>query len=202
MPYIMSFRWINVLLVLLRLMKPILFKRGINVEAFRGGVLLLIGCMSFYSNCFAQVYRCVEDGEIVFNSQASSARQKNCVRVRAPKPPLAQVPPEESLKKPGKIAADNSKPQAISSPSSFPKVDPSSQKYRDNDRAAILEEERRKEAAVLNDLKKEFNNGVPERRADERDQQKYLERVDKLKHSILRAETNVKSLDRELQSVK
>jgi hypothetical protein len=171
----------------------------------RGDVLfalLALGIFASIGNVGAQVYRCMEDGEVVYSNQSSSARQKNCVRVNAPKPTRAQIYLDEPVKRVGRNSADGLKPSPIASPSAFPRVDASTQKYRDNDRAAILDEERRKETALLNDLKREFNNGTPERRADERDQQKYLERVEKLKQSILRAETNVKSLERELQSVK
>jgi Domain of unknown function (DUF4124) len=191
------------LFTLRTLMKFVSFKSRISLKALGISVLLLIGSNSLCSYSFAQVYRCVEDGEVVFSNLPSSARQKNCVRVRAPKPPSAQLPAEEPVRKSARgVSTDNVKPQVTSSPSSFPKVDATIQKYRDNDRAAILDEERRKEAAILSELKKEFNNGIPERRGDERDQQRYLERVEKLKQSILRAETNVRSLERELQSVR
>jgi hypothetical protein len=180
-----------------RLLKIRLPRRGYALLA-----LLTLGIFTSSANVYAQVYRCMEDGEVVYSNQSSSARQKNCVRVIAPKPPRAQIYSDEPVKRVGRTSVDNPKPSPIASPSAFPRVDASTQKYRDNDRAAILDEERRKETALLNELKREFNNGTPERRIDERDQAKYLERVEKLKQSILRAETNVKSLERELQSVK
>jgi hypothetical protein len=183
-------------------MKFIKFKFWLPTPSYLFSALFVIGGVISTSSAFAQVYRCLEDGEVVYSSEASSAKQKNCVRVKTPKPPRAQTFSEEPVKRASRVSADSSKPPPIPSPSAFPRIDASTQKYRDNDRAAILDEERRKEAALLSDLKKEFNNGTPERKADERDQQKYLDRVNKLKQSILRTETNVKSLERELQSVR
>jgi hypothetical protein len=150
----------------------------------------------------ADVYRCNEDGEIVFSNSPASAKQKNCVRIKSPSPARSQLPRDEPVRFSRPAPSDNLRPTSSPSPNAFPKVDASTQKFRDNDRAAILDEERRKESSVVADLKREFNNGAPERRAEERDQHKYLERVEKLRQGISRAEANVKSLERELQSVK
>jgi predicted RNase H-like nuclease (RuvC/YqgF family) len=54
----------------------------------------------------------------------------------------------------------------------------------------------------LTELKAEFNNGEPERRGDERNFQRYTERVEKLKADIARSEANVESLRRELGAVR
>jgi Domain of unknown function (DUF4124) len=183
-------------------MKLRLFKIWLSIPSYVFIAFVALGSLASSASAFAQVFRCVEDGEIVYSNQPSSAKKKNCVRVKAPAPPRAQISSEEPVRRLGRVSSDNSKPPLTPSPSAFPRIDAGTQKYRDNDRAAILDEERRKEASLLSDLKKEFNNGAPERRTDERDQQKYLERVDKLKQNILRTETNVKSLERELQSVR
>ncbi len=87
-------------------------------------------------------------------------------------------------------------------PPNFPRVDTSEQKARDADRRAILTDELNTENRKLADLRKEFNNGEPERRADERNAAKYQERVAGLKDSIARAENNVEMLKRELANLK
>jgi len=87
-------------------------------------------------------------------------------------------------------------------PANFPRVDTSEQKARDADRRAILTDELNTENRKLADLRKEFNNGEPERRADERNAAKYQERVAGLKDSIARAESNVEALKRELANIK
>jgi SMC interacting uncharacterized protein involved in chromosome segregation len=78
------------------------------------------------------------------------------------------------------------------------KVDPAAQKARDSDARRILTEELRREEDKLIALQKDFNNGEPERRGDERNYQKYLDRVAEMKAQILRKEADVAALKREL----
>ncbi|WP_035372870.1 hypothetical protein [Pseudoduganella violaceinigra] len=87
-------------------------------------------------------------------------------------------------------------------PANFPRVESAEQKARDADRRAILTDELNTENRKLADLRKEFNNGEPERRADERNGSKYQERVAGLKDSIARTEQNVEALKRELANIK
>ena len=79
-----------------------------------------------------------------------------------------------------------------------PRVDPSEQRQRDSDARRILEGELRKEETSLADLKKQYNNGEPERQGDERNYQKYLDRVAEMKATIARKENDVATLKREL----
>jgi hypothetical protein len=82
------------------------------------------------------------------------------------------------------------------------RVDTGAQRARDSDRRRILEDELANEQKRLTELKAEFNNGEPERRGDERNYQRYTERVEKLKADISRSEANVESLRRELGAVR
>lgn len=97
-------------------------------------------------------------------------------------------------------------PRAASAPSTQPRgntrVDAGAQRGRDNDRRRILEDELASEEKRLADLRQEFNNGEPERRGDERNYQRYLDRVERLKADIARSEANVESLKRELGSAR
>lgn len=79
-----------------------------------------------------------------------------------------------------------------------PRVDPTEQRQRDTDARRILEGELRKEETSLTDLKKQFNNGEPERQGDEKNYQKYLDRVAEMKATIARKESDVSALKREL----
>jgi predicted lipid-binding transport protein (Tim44 family) len=72
------------------------------------------------------------------------------------------------------------------------------QKARDTDARRILEAELRQAEEALAALQKEYNAGQPERRGDERNFQKYQDRVNELKASITRKESDVASLKREL----
>jgi hypothetical protein len=83
-------------------------------------------------------------------------------------------------------------------PANFPRVDDATQRSRDSDRRRILEDELRAEQQKVERLRSEFNQGEPERRGDERNYARYLERVERLREEIERAESNVTSLQREL----
>ncbi|WP_342114125.1 DUF4124 domain-containing protein [Pseudoduganella sp. OTU4001] len=112
--------------------------------------------------------------------------------------------PGASIPAPAGAARRSAAPSAAPAvaPSNFPRVDSAEQKARDADRRAILTDELNTENRKLADLRKEFNNGEPERRADERNAAKYQERVAGLKDSIARAEQNVEALKRELSNIK
>lgn len=152
----------------------------------------------------APLYVCKNNGVVEYNNSPASAKDKNC-EVKA-MPQITTIPapalPKGASGSSSTSKGSTSQANATPSPGSFPKIDAGTQKARDNDRAAILEEERRKEQSKLQTLKAEFNNGEPERRGDERNYQKYLDRVEKLKEDIQRSESNLKSLDREMAGSK
>jgi chromosome segregation ATPase len=76
------------------------------------------------------------------------------------------------------------------------------QKARDSDRRRILEDELRAAETKLAELKKEYNNGEPERRGDERNAVKYQERIAQLKADVTRAEADVNAIKREIGNLK
>jgi hypothetical protein len=81
------------------------------------------------------------------------------------------------------------------------KVDPNDQRARDSDSRRILESELKKEEEQLAAMQKEYNNGEPERRGEERNYQKYLDRVAEMKAAIARKESDIAALKRELSKV-
>ena len=78
------------------------------------------------------------------------------------------------------------------------KVDPAQQRARDGDARRILESELKTEEEKLEQMRKEYNNGEPERRGDERNYQKYLDRVAEMKTAISRKESDIAAIKREL----
>ncbi|MGA2550481.1 MAG: DUF4124 domain-containing protein [Burkholderiaceae bacterium] len=86
-------------------------------------------------------------------------------------------------------------------PTNFPKVDNDTQKSRDSDRRRILEDELKVQEAKLADLEKTFNNGEPERQGDERNYQRYLDRVQQLKDEIARTQSDIDSIKSELSKL-
>jgi hypothetical protein len=111
---------------------------------------------------------------------------------------------------PGTIAAPahNRAPGAArpaapaSAPADFPKVNGAQQRARDDDRREILNDELRSEEKKLAEMRREFNNGEPERQGNERNFAKYQERVAQMKDNIGRAEKNIDALRREIANIK
>ena len=66
----------------------------------------------------------------------------------------------------------------------------------------ILTDEIRAEENKLADLKKEYQNGEPERLGSERNYAKYQERVATMKDDIARTEKNIEALKREIGQLK
>lgn len=78
------------------------------------------------------------------------------------------------------------------------RVNEREQRERDRDARRILEEELRQEQDKLAVLKKDFNNGEPERQGNERNYQRYLDRVEEMRKAIQRKEADVAAIQREL----
>ena len=93
-------------------------------------------------------------------------------------------------------------PAPAETPADFPRVDTSAQKARDSDRREILNQELRAEQNKLTQLKREFNNGEPERQGNERNYAKYQERVVSMRDNIGRSEKNIEALRREIGNIK
>jgi hypothetical protein len=154
----------------------------------------------------AQIYRCESAGGVVeYSNAAPSGTARNCKPMDLP--PVTTIP---APKLPPSATAPGAEPRGGPAPggspgasaAGFPRVDAASQRSRDTDRRRILEDELRKEEVRLDELRQEFNNGEPERRGDERNYQKYLDRVQRLRDDIGRSESTVSALRRELASVR
>ena len=85
---------------------------------------------------------------------------------------------------------------------SFPRIESQIQKRRDQDRMQILLEEIRTEESKLSELRREFQNGAPERLGSERNYAKYQERVALMKEEMTRTEKNIEALRREISQLK
>lgn len=78
------------------------------------------------------------------------------------------------------------------------RIDPAEQRARDNDARRILDSELKREEERLSFMRTEYNNGEPERRGDEKNNQKYLDRVADMKAALARKENDIASIKREL----
>lgn len=81
------------------------------------------------------------------------------------------------------------------------RVDPADQRARDSDSRRILETELQREQERLAQMQTEFNNGQPERLGNEKNYQKYLDRVTDLKSAIARKEGDIAAIRREIQKL-
>ena len=81
------------------------------------------------------------------------------------------------------------------------KVDPVAQRARDSDARRILEGELKNEETKLAAMEKEFNGGQPERLGDEKNYQKYLDRVAEMRSAIERKQIDIAALRREIQKL-
>jgi hypothetical protein len=167
-----------------------------RVALLRASVLLPVLCSAGVAqaqDASKPVYRC--PGPPVLYTDAltpTEARDRNCRTIEGAPVTVVQV-------RPPRPAAASTAPAAGSSASRpVDRVDPAAQRARDTDARRILTEELRREEERLTMLQKEFNGGQPERRGDERNFQKYLDRVAEMKASIARKESDVAALRREI----
>ena len=142
----------------------------------------------------ADVFLCVgENGQKEYKNTGAT---KGCKRVDLPSITMVPAP----ARKPASVQTASLKQS--SAPADFPKVDSGTQKARDSDRRQILTDELKAEEEKLANLKKEYNNGEPERRGDERNYAKYQERTASMKDDVARTEKNVEALRREIGNLK
>ncbi|PUE56236.1 hypothetical protein B9Z36_11435 [Limnohabitans sp. Rim8] len=88
---------------------------------------------------------------------------------------------------------------SVSTASTAVKVDAADQRQRDTQAQAVLQAELQKAQKQHAELLREWNNGEPERRADEfRQPQKYQDRLTQLRVALQRVEADVAGLQREL----
>ena len=148
---------------------------------------LLIGVAAGAPAFAADVtYKC--PGRIYSNTMtAKEAKDKGCTVLEGS---VTVIPGTKAR------PASNGAAAASSPPGS--KIDPADQRARDSDARRILEGELKREEDRLASLKTEYNNGEPERRGDEKNYQKYLDRTADLKAQIERKTSDIAAIKREL----
>ncbi len=158
------------------------------------------------------VYRC-PGTVLTYTDQLTpqQARERGCMTIEGgpvtivqgnkPRPasgvkPVTTVTNASTVAKPANGAASST--VASASRPADSKVNDREQRERDADARRILEAELRREETKLAELKKDFNNGEPERQGNERNYQRYLDRVEEMKQSIARKEADLAAIRREL----
>lgn len=136
------------------------------------------------------VYRC--PGPPVLYTDALSAKEaieKGCRSIEGTPITVMQT---------AKPRANSAGPSSSEGRSAEGRVDAQQQRTRDDERRRVLQTELHAAEDRLANAQKEFNNGQGERRGDERNYQKYLDRMAELKDSITRYEADVQALKREI----
>jgi hypothetical protein len=147
---------------------------------------------SFPHETCCPVYRCPGNPVLYTDAlSAKEARDKGCRTLEGA--PITVV--------------QGSKPRAAASGPAQPRtgpdqrVNPDDQRARDSDARRILESELKREEEKLAQMQKDYNGGQPERNGDEKNYQKYLDRVADMKAGIARKESDIAAIRRELSKL-
>ncbi len=135
----------------------------------------------------AVVYRC-PGPPVLYTDQLSprEAQEKGCRSIEgAPITVVSPVKPKAPAPTAGGGATDKRE-----------RVADDTQKARDSERRKVLEAELREATAKLEQLKKDFNDGQPER--TERNFAIYQQKVTDMRAAIARQEVDIEALKREL----
>jgi hypothetical protein len=162
----------------------ILWLRGVRPSVLLAAVLALGATGAQAAQETNVYYRCPNN---VFTNTitAKEADARGCKAMEAQQPTT--------------IPAPRMRPAVAATPgTSASKVDAQEQKQRDTDARKILQDELIKAQTSLDALQKEYNNGQPERKGDEKNYQKYIDRTNDLKAQITRAESDIGAITREL----
>lgn len=157
--------------------------------------LLLLSAMLGLAPAHAQtdpnrVYRCPDN---TYTNDLSEVKSKNCKLVDNANVSIMSTPA------PTERAAPRAASRSESSALRGAQIPADTQRQRDLQARAILEQELAQQKAKLAQQLKEYNNGQPERLGDEKNYQKYLDRVSAMKDAIIATEANIAALERELQ---
>ena len=141
----------------------------------------------------SRIFRCGN----TYTNDASEAQAKGCKPLDGGNVTVVQgTKVQGGSVKPTSAPAPSASPAPAGTPST--RIDAGDQRARDSEARLILESELKKAEARRAELAKEYNNGEPERRGDERNYQKYLDRVAELKASIERNDADIAGIKREL----
>ena len=153
---------------------------------------------------FAQstIYRCGNE----YTNDATDAKARGCKVLIGGNVTVIQTAKKSNNSNTNNSSSNNStviSPKSNNNASNTPRVDDSDQRARDSDAKLILESELRKTEQKLEQLKKEYNNGEPEKMASEvKNNQKYLDRIVDMRAQMLRTENDIAGIKRELNRFK
>ncbi|MEH3086969.1 MAG: hypothetical protein PGN26_10660 [Xylophilus ampelinus] len=148
-----------------------------------------------------RIYRCGNE----YTNNAAVARERGCRQIEGGNVTIVQgTRPNGGSASPPANPADGARTVAAPSAPATVRSDAaaSEQRARDADARAILEGELRRAQQRQAELRKEYNDGEPEKLGPEtRNYQKYLDRVADLKAQLIRNENDIAGLQREIARI-
>ena len=146
----------------------------------------------------ADIYKCVdENGHTTYTNEKAGTQSRGCTLMSREQPVSTVPAPARKSSSSG-----NNGSSANASPTTFPKVDDSTQRNRDNDRRKILEQELTNEEKLLDTAKKDLAEQEAVRQGDEKNYQKYLDRIQRYKDSVRLHERNIEAIRKEIGNLK
>ncbi len=117
------------------------------------------------------------------------------------------VAPEKGWKKlscgVGEEPRNDKSAKSTPSPAGFPRVDPDTQRGRDDMRRKVLTDELSTEEKLLGEARSAYGDGAPPPLPEEqKDAQKYASRLGKLRQAVNLHEKNIEALKKELSALK
>ena len=133
------------------------------------------------------LYKCVDSsGVVLYTNQKGGG--KNCTILSQDKAVSTYSAPKQAPRS--------------ATPGDFPRVSEEAQKGRDTDRRRILEQEMRNEQEKLEQAHKDLVEGEATRMGNEKNYQKYLDRIQQLRDGVALHERNLDALRRELANLR
>lgn len=134
-----------------------------------------------------RVYRCGNE----YTNDGRDAAARGCRLLEGGQVTILQSRPPTAVTQVGTAS-----PAAASSPAL--RVDSTAQRGRDQQARQILGAELDRSRARLQELQAQYQEGQPERQGNERNYQRYLDRVAQLKTEIERTQSDIDGLQREI----
>jgi hypothetical protein len=155
-------------------------------------LILLASLAAFCLPAIGEIYRCQDAaGNVTFSNV--TPHRKDCKRMHL-EPGNSMPPPRESR--------GRASPAPSASPEGFPRVDPETQKNRDNGRRQILMQELQSEQTQLDSAKKALADQENIRNGNERNYQRVLDRLQPFKDEVSRHQRNIDAINKELSNLR
>lgn len=150
------------------------------------------------------VYRCLdENGRPQYTNVRTDTEGKKCTLVtrEVSVVPGGGAPSGASAPRPAGAPPTAAAPPG-GSPSGFPRVDPNTQRARDDSRRKILDDELAAERRSLEKAKADLTEQQSIRNGDERNYQRVLDRLKPYQDAVERHERNVGAIEKEIGNLR